>query len=149
MTSAKEKQSAVSSKDWIKTVLVLGVQMFLFALTFGGEITLRKVLIYAVISLVGGLLCDYVLNLSNNRKTIQEANDTILSKDWIITGLVFGGLMFITMTLFYPLAFDEVITLRKVLIDAVSWLIGGLFYGYCINLGNDPKTTEEANYTEG
>ncbi|AUC16039.1 hypothetical protein BTO06_13120 [Tenacibaculum sp. SZ-18] len=50
-------------------------------------------------------------------------------KKWIKSGLVWGMIMFIIMTLMYPYFNDEEITTKKILIGFILWTIGGVLFG--------------------
>ena len=53
---------------------------------------------------------------------------------WIITGLTWGGMMFLFMTLLYPYFMGLEITLSTILIGFVVWLFGGLGFGYTMKI---------------
>ena len=49
---------------------------------------------------------------------------------WVKHGLGFGLIMYIVMTLIYPLIINDPITLRRILLSIPLWTICGLLYGY-------------------
>lgn len=49
---------------------------------------------------------------------------------WLKLGLVWGGIMFILMTIINPLIDGEEITLKMILVGIPIWAIGGLGFGY-------------------
>ena len=50
-------------------------------------------------------------------------------KKWLKSGLIWGFIMFLIMTLIYPYFNDEEITTKKVVIGLVLWTIGGILFG--------------------
>jgi len=61
---------------------------------------------------------------------------------WVKEGLGWGVLMYMIMTIIYPLCIGQEITLKHLLIGAIMWPIGGLAYGYSMKLfrGNEKPT---------
>jgi hypothetical protein len=51
-------------------------------------------------------------------------------KDLVKVGLVWGVLMFLAMAFVWPLIDGEGITLKKVIIKFIYWIIVGLVFGY-------------------
>ena len=49
---------------------------------------------------------------------------------WIKQGLIWGGMMFLIMTLGFPLFSGEEITLKNVILGIIIWTLGGLGFGY-------------------
>lgn len=49
---------------------------------------------------------------------------------WIKQGLIWGGMMFLSMTLGFPLFSGEEITLKNVILGIIIWTLGGLGFGY-------------------
>jgi hypothetical protein len=66
-------------------------------------------------------------------------------KGWIYTGLSFGAVMFVIMSLLMPFFFDEEITLETLAVGLVAWTLGGLGFGFFMKLflGKSPKTSAE------
>ncbi|WP_428740753.1 hypothetical protein [Tenacibaculum sp.] len=60
-------------------------------------------------------------------------------KEWIKTGLSWGFMMFLVMTIFFPLYDGEEITLKRILVGALVWGVGGLFFGYTMNINLNKK----------
>ncbi|WP_188620560.1 hypothetical protein [Flavobacterium suaedae] len=50
-------------------------------------------------------------------------------KTWIKIGLFWGLCMFLIMNIIFPLLNREEITVPRLLIGAVIWLIGGFIFG--------------------
>lgn len=50
-------------------------------------------------------------------------------KTWIKIGLLWGLFMFLIMNIIFPLLNSEKITLPRLLMGAVIWLIGGFLFG--------------------
>jgi len=50
-------------------------------------------------------------------------------KKWIKEGLTWGLIMFLIMVIFFPWYDGEEITLKRMLVGALIWGAGGLFYG--------------------
>ena len=50
-------------------------------------------------------------------------------KKWIKTGLSWGFTMFLIMTIFFPWYDGEEITLKRILVGAVIWGVGGVLFG--------------------
>lgn len=51
------------------------------------------------------------------------------TKNWLIVGLIWGVLMYVVMTLRFPIVMDESITKKSILIGIPVWLIGGILFG--------------------
>jgi len=51
-------------------------------------------------------------------------------KKWVKEGLSWGSIMFLVMTIFFPLYDGEEVTLKRVLVGAIIWGTAGLFYGF-------------------
>lgn len=58
---------------------------------------------------------------------------------WIKTGLKWGILMFVFMTILSAIMLDEAITLKSVLYSLVIWTLGGLAFGFTLKIINDRK----------
>ncbi|MCO7185165.1 hypothetical protein NH341_06985 [Tenacibaculum sp. XPcli2-G] len=54
-------------------------------------------------------------------------------KKWIKEGIAWGVIMFIIMVIFFPWYDGEEITLKRMLVGALIWGAGGLFYGFLMN----------------
>ena len=50
-------------------------------------------------------------------------------KKWVKTGLGWGFTMFLVMVIFFPWYDGEEITLKRILVGALIWGIGGLLFG--------------------
>lgn len=55
-------------------------------------------------------------------------------KHWIKTGMSWGALMFVIMSVLFPLIFGEEITLKTIAIGVVVWTIGGLGFGFFMKM---------------
>lgn len=51
-------------------------------------------------------------------------------KKWTKVGLLWGAIMFVIMSIIYPLIIGEKITTISILIGVVIWTIGGILFGY-------------------
>jgi len=60
-------------------------------------------------------------------------------KTWVATGLTWGVLMFLMMSIVFPYFKDQEITLQSVLIGVVIWSIGGLGFGYTMKRYTNKK----------
>lgn len=61
---------------------------------------------------------------------IEVDSNPYEGKKWIKTGLSWGLIMFLLISIGLPLLLNEGITLTAILIGAVLWTIGGLGFGY-------------------
>lgn len=71
-----------------------------------------------------------------NLEIAQKKNTT---KRWLMSGLLFGFLMYLIMIIIYPLVLHEEITQRKLLIGIPIWLIFGLAWGYTMKAWMNKK----------
>lgn len=80
-------------------------------------------------------------------KTIQleSVPNPFEKKGWIYTGLAWGAVMFVIMSLLIPFFFNEPITLETVTLGMVIWTLGGLCFGFSMKLflGKSTKTASE------
>lgn len=58
---------------------------------------------------------------------------------WFYTGLSWGLVMFLLMSLIYPLITKEPITTRSVIVGFIVWAIAGIVYGYAMKLFSSKK----------
>lgn len=65
---------------------------------------------------------------------IEKLPNPFDKKAWVKTGLNWGFFMFIIMTFLFPYFDGTEITLKKVLLGAIIWTIGGLFFGFIMKL---------------
>jgi len=56
------------------------------------------------------------------------------NKNWITAGLSFGGIMFVLMSLIFPLIWQEPITWRSITVGIIIWTIAGLLFGFIMKL---------------
>lgn len=63
------------------------------------------------------------LDLSSKKQSLSK-------KHWIKTGLIFGGMMFIIMSVIYPLIIRNNITWSHLAVSLVIWTIAGLIFGF-------------------
>ncbi len=54
--------------------------------------------------------------------------------NWIKTGLTWGVLMFLIMSIIYPYVTGQGITWKTIVLGIVIWTIGGLVFGYSMKL---------------
>ncbi|MGG6230338.1 hypothetical protein [Tenacibaculum sp. SDUM215027] len=54
-------------------------------------------------------------------------------KKWIKEGIAWGVIMFIMMIIIFPWIEGEEITLKRILVGALIWGAGGLFYGFVMS----------------
>lgn len=66
--------------------------------------------------------------------TLENNANPFEKKKWIKTGLIWGGFMFIVMTLGFPLVSGEEINIRSLGIGLIIWTIAGLLFGYTMKL---------------
>lgn len=64
-------------------------------------------------------------------------------KPWIKTGLIWGGFMYIAMTIVFPLI-DGDLSWTEMLIGIPFWAACGLIYGYIVRGRSMKKTNEKA-----
>ena len=69
-------------------------------------------------------------------KTIeaQSTFNPFDKKHWIFTGLSFGILMFVLMAVVMPIIQSRTITIKGLGIQFVTWMIGGLVFGFTMKL---------------
>lgn len=65
---------------------------------------------------------------------IDQTNNPFSKKDWITSGLIWGALMFLTMSIAYPYLVDHEITWKTLLSGLIMWTIGGLLFGYSMKI---------------
>lgn len=53
---------------------------------------------------------------------------------WIIEGIIWGMIMWVFVTLIVPLFKGSPITSEDLIAGAVTWLIGGLFFGFVMHI---------------
>lgn len=58
----------------------------------------------------------------------------INKKGWIVMGLTWGALMFLTMTFGFPFFMGEEVNLEDISIGLVIWSIAGLIFGYTMKV---------------
>lgn len=65
-------------------------------------------------------------------------------KGWIKAGLIWGGFMYIFMTIFFNSLFTRALpTLKDLLIGIPIWGIGGLIFGYLMKSWTQKKTNDK------
>lgn len=82
--------------------------------------------------------------LKNQPKRYEKIDITIKpnpfdKKAWIKTGLTWGTMMFLIMTVVFPYFIGQKITLRSILAGLIIWTIGGLVFGYTMKLISTKK----------
>lgn len=55
-------------------------------------------------------------------------------KNWALSGLSWGALMFLTLSIAYPYFVGQEITLKSLLQGLILWTIVGLGFGYLMKL---------------
>ncbi len=65
---------------------------------------------------------------------IDQTKNPFSKKDWIASGLIWGALMFLTMTIAYPYLVGHEITGKTLLFGLIMWTIGGIGFGYTMKL---------------
>lgn len=73
---------------------------------------------------------------------IKDNSHEYDKRRWIITGFTWGAIMFIIMGIFFPLITGESITIQLLIINIVVWAIGGLLFGFFMNLFLNKKGNE-------
>lgn len=61
------------------------------------------------------------------------------SKNWIKTGLAYGILMFVFVSIVLPFFKGDEITLRSLTIGVIWWIIGGLIFGFVMKVWMSSK----------
>lgn len=75
---------------------------------------------------------------------IEHIPNPFDKKSWIITGLSFGAFMFVFMGIGFRYFIErEAITLKSSVFHLITWIIGGLIYGYIMKLVNDKKPSRK------
>jgi predicted ABC-type exoprotein transport system permease subunit len=54
--------------------------------------------------------------------------------NWLKSGLVWGVIMFLLMSVCYPLITDESITVKSFLIGLIVYSVGGITFGFVMKL---------------
>jgi len=72
----------------------------------------------------------------------EKLSNSYEGRGWLKQGLSFGFLMYIFMTIFFPLMTKEEITQTDLLIGIPIWLVGGLGFGYIMKLMMNKKEKE-------
>lgn len=65
---------------------------------------------------------------------IKKVTNPFEGKRWIITGLIWGGSMFILMTFIFPYFDDTPINTPRIMIGLIVWTLAGLAFGYTMKL---------------
>ncbi len=65
---------------------------------------------------------------------LEKITNPYAGAGWIRQGLYFGIFMYLVMDLILPLIEGEKITLNRLLLGMIVWILGGLFYGYLMKL---------------
>ena len=58
------------------------------------------------------------------------SNRSLASKNWIVTGLIWGVFMFLIMDIALPLGRGEAIDTDNLLVGGLIWFAGGLLFGF-------------------
>lgn len=74
-----------------------------------------------------------------NNLDLKNVPDYFEGKGWIKQGLLWGLIMYVFMTLMFPIIDEEGITLKKALIGIPIWTLGGLGFGYAMKLINSKQ----------
>lgn len=67
-------------------------------------------------------------------RNLERIPNPFDKKTWPITGLTFGAIMFVVMSLVYPYLTGVEITWETLLSGAIIWAIGGLTFGYVMKI---------------
>lgn len=51
-------------------------------------------------------------------------------KNWLQSGLTFGGIMFLILGIIFPIIEGQALTIKVLAFDLIIWTIGGLAFGY-------------------
>ncbi|MBT3206917.1 MAG: hypothetical protein HN704_11275 [Bacteroidetes bacterium] len=70
---------------------------------------------------------------------LESPLNPLKKRTWIISGLIWGLLMFITMTFIFPFFNGDSITLKKSLLSIPVWSIAGLGFGYSMKFFTTKK----------
>ena len=78
-----------------------------------------------------------LIEFRNLKPEIRERRNT--TREWLISGLLFGLFMYFAMAIIYPLIAQQEITQRALVIGIPLWLIGGLGWGYIMKIVMNKK----------
>ena len=74
-----------------------------------------------------------------NLEIPEKKNST---KNWLKSGLLWGLIMYVTMTFIFPLIQQKQISKMNILIGIPVWLLGGLGFGYTLKIWMNRKGKE-------
>ena len=78
-------------------------------------------------------------------KNLNLEEMTHENTSWLKTGISWGGIMFIFMTIVNPLIIGKEITLLMILIGIPIWTVAGLGFGYSMKYWMGKRTKPETN----
>ncbi len=72
---------------------------------------------------------------------IGQIKNPFHKKKWVVTGLSWGIIMFVIMSVGYPYFSSEEITLKSLSLGIGIWTIGGLSFGYSMKIYMNKRVT--------
>lgn len=63
----------------------------------------------------------------------MKPEETFNNKRWMISGIVWGVMLYIFSVIVLPIILKETITWRSILISIPIWIVGGLLFGFSMN----------------
>ena len=88
---------------------------------------------------------NWLIKQPSRFENINMEEITYENASWLKTGISWGAIMFILMTIVYPLIGGKEITLTMILIGIPIWTVAGLGFGYTMRYWMSKHTKPETN----